>query len=457
MAVMMMKTAGMLMLGCFMMGTAVAQSGVAGFFNPVSASRDGIHLYGVSVFGAYFSGSAPFGLPTIGTALPTSGTPEVAGASANFGWSRTRGGSSLTISYTPSFLASPGYTQLKLQDVNGLFSLSWNRNVGRWSFNTGLTAQVSSLQQTYFGANAFGAAASLPTTFDDLASALLFGKVTDPQLASALTGASAHLAPEQSYLYGTRFASVSARAGFSYALTGRSSFHASITASRSQRLNSEDVTEALAPAMIPQTTAGTVSVGWGYALSPRTHIGLDASTSRTLSRLQDSYANGGTFSIGRTMSQHWFLQGRVGVGVTKYLRLSVTAPRSVQYTAGGSIAYKLSSHTLIASFDRTLADSYGLGSASTDSAMAGWVWKVRGSSWSLSANYGYQRLNGYLLGGNSSWRATGGVARSLNQHLFVSAQYAYFTSPTSLAALTGVTGAENGVIVSLSWSPSQYR
>ena len=105
----------------------------------------------------------------------------------------------------------------------------------------------------------------------------------------------------------------------------------------------------------------------------------------TKSSQEWQWLQGGVISIGRTMSQHWLLQGRAGVGITKYLRLTVAAPRNVQYTAGGSIAYKVSAHTLIASFDRELADSYGLGSASTDAAMGGWAWKVRGSSWSLSA------------------------------------------------------------------------
>ena len=451
-----MKSAGLLILGCLGLGTAVAQSGAAGFFNPLSASRDGIHLYGVSIFGGYFSGGTPFGIPTTGP-LPTSGSPVVGGGSANFGWSLTRGQSSLVVSYTPSILASPNYVQVG-NLLNNTFSLNWNRKLGpKWSLNAGVTAAVSSLQETYFSLNAFGQAASLPTTFDGLAGAVLSGTFTDPQLASALTGASARLLPEQTYLYGQRFGSASARVGVTYRPTGRSSFHASIAATRTQSLDSGQMRETTASSIIPQTTAGTVSFGWAYALSSRTHFGLDASTSRTLSRLEDGYANNAGFSIGRTMSEHWFVQGRAGAGVMTYLRQTVTTQSGVQYTAGGSIGYKLRSHTLLASFDRSLADSYGLGSTSTDSAMAGWAWKAPGSLWSLSANFGYQRLNGGIVGSYESWRASGGIARALNQHTFISVQYAYFTSPANLAALTGITGAENALTVGLSWSPSLYR
>src|ERR1035441_1157389 len=182
-----MKIAGLLILGRLGGGTAAAQSGAAGFFNPLSASRDGIHLYGVSVFGDYFSGGIPFELPTAGI-LPTSSTPVVGGGSASLGWSRTRDGSSLAVSYTPSFYVSSD--QSVFNYLNGAISLSGNRKLGqKWTVSASVSGQVSSLQQTYFAANAFGLAASLPTTFDSLAGAMLSGTFTDAQLASALTGA----------------------------------------------------------------------------------------------------------------------------------------------------------------------------------------------------------------------------------------------------------------------------
>jgi hypothetical protein len=359
------------------------------------------------------------------------------------------------VTYTPSFFASPEYTNVNL--LNSAFSMNWNRKVGqKWSVNVGMTAVVTSLPQTYFAANVLGLAASLPTTFDDLVGALVSGTFTDTQLASALTGASGRSLPEQTYVYGQRLGSASARASLRYAATGRSSFHAAVSAIRTQRLNSGQA-DSGASSIIRQTTASTASFGWGYALSRRTHFGLDASVSRTFSRLQDGYSGTAGLSIGRTMSEHWFVQGRVGAGKMTYIRQAVATPANLQYAAGGSIGYKVRTHTLLASFDRSIADTYGLGSNSTDSAMAGWAWRAPGSLWSLSANYGYQRLNGGVLRGDESWRATAGIARVLNQHTFVSVQYSYFTSPVSLARLIAVQGPESAVMVSLSWSPSQYR
>ena len=451
-----MKLAGLVVLASVVV-TATAQSGAAGFFNPLSTSRDGIHLYGVSVYTGYFSGGIPFEVSSINT-LPNSGATAVSGGSANFGWSRTRDGSSLTITETLAFMAYPERT---LQPTTA-FSLGWSRTVKlgqKWSINVSAAGHVTDLEQSYFAANSFGLAASLPTTFDALSGAILTGKSTDVQLASALTGASAPLSPEQAYLYGRRVASASLTAGVSYAFSGRSSFHASVSATRMQSLNFGGTTQTTIQPLIPQTTGGSVSLGWGYSLTPRTQIGLEAVTSRAFSHLQDAYSTAGGFSIGRTMSEHWFVQGRIGTGVVTYLRQTTAATSGInpQYTAGGSIGYKLRSHTLLASFDRSIGDSYGLGSASTSGATAGWVWKAPGSSWSLSANYGYQQLNASAVRSNESWRATGGIARALDAHMFISLQYAYFTFPPSVLLLNEVLGTQSGVTMSLSWSPSQYR
>ena len=90
---------------------------------------------------------------------------SVTGGSASFGWSRTGDRSSLAISYSPTYTAYPERTEFN--SASHAFTLNWNRKLGRkWSFNVGATGLVANLQQTYFAANAFGLAASLPTTFD---------------------------------------------------------------------------------------------------------------------------------------------------------------------------------------------------------------------------------------------------------------------------------------------------
>jgi len=137
------------------------------------------------------------------------------------------------------------------------------------------------------------------------------------------------------------------------------------------------------------------------------------------------------------------------------MRQTPAPPSNVQYTAGGTIGYKLRSQTLLGSFNRSIGDSYGLGSASTNVATAGWNWSVPGSSWSVSATYNYQQLNGSTLNGNESWRAVGSIARALSRHIFASLQYTYFKVPPTFSLGNGTIDEQSGISMSLAWAPSR--
>lgn len=437
---------------------AWAQPGAGAFFNPFSSTRNGVHLYGVTLSSGYFSGGTPFGIDAPSSS-PAAGSRVVASASANFGWNRAGERSRVSASYTPSYVARPEHTEYN--SLNHSLSFAWSRKVGRkWGLNVSASGLVSDLQQTYFSPTLFGAVASLPATFDELAAGMLAGKFTNPQLAAALTGATPRVQPEQMFLYGRRVASVGVQTGLTWAPSERTSFHVSLADARVQRLPSAGGSGSKGGSSILHTTSVNAGAGWGYSVTPRTRIGIDVNTSRTLSHINDGYASGASFSIGRTMSQHWFLQGRGGAGVLNNVRQEVpirAATRNVQYTAGAGIGYKVRTHTFIGSFDRSLADAYGLGASSTRAASAGWVWKAPGSMWSLSANFGHQQLSGSPIQNTATWRATGGIARALTAHVFMSVQYAYFTLPPRLELATAAMASESGVNVGVTWSPSQQR
>ena len=61
-----MMKVGVLTVGCMAAAAAQAQSGAAGFFNPMSASQNGIHLNDVNVYGGYFSGGSPYRAARVG-------------------------------------------------------------------------------------------------------------------------------------------------------------------------------------------------------------------------------------------------------------------------------------------------------------------------------------------------------------------------------------------------------
>ena len=213
-----MKLAGLVILGSFAV-TATAQSGAAGFFNPLSTSRDGIHLYGVSVYTGYFSGGIPFEVSSINT-LPNVRRHR---SYRRFGQLRMESDPRWVEPDDLGDASVHGLPRAHVAANHGVFAglesnhQSWGRNGLSTSAAAG---HVTDLEQSYFAANSFGLAASLPTTFDALSGAILNGKFTDAQLASALTGASAPLSPEQAYLYGQRVASASLTAGISYAASG---------------------------------------------------------------------------------------------------------------------------------------------------------------------------------------------------------------------------------------------
>src|SRR3712207_8536020 len=52
----------------------------------------------------------------------------------------------------------------------------------------------------------------------------------------------------------------------------------------------------------------------------RSTLGVNVSSNRTVSQLQDGYANQASVSLGHTISRRWFVQGSVGVGWIQYSR-----------------------------------------------------------------------------------------------------------------------------------------
>ncbi len=442
-------------------GTAWGQTEAISNFNPLNAKQGaGVHLLGVSVFSGYYTAGSPasFEVPSSNAVL---GQTASLGTAITLGGTKSAEKSRLSWSYSPSYFRLL-YSEQSRQN-NG--SLNHRASVnGSWELGKRLTLTastsgvVASFQQLYFSPSVLGNVAAMPTTFDDLALGIMRGKFTDAQLATALTGTRLQASPEQAYLYGTRLLNISAAVGVSWAMSGRSSLAFSLSGTRSQHFNGieEPVADGHTNPVLPQLTTTAASVSWSYSVSPRTQIGISASAARTFSSVQRGYSPEGAFSIGRTLSHRWFLQGRVGVGVLTYSRQTYATPAPVQYTYGGTAGFKTSAHTFLASCDRSLGDAYGLGSDSTGTATGAWNWRRPGSQWSISGSGGYQDLHNQTFQNTRSWRAGTGVARALRQHVSFSVQYIYFEMPANFQTV-GVKTSEHGATISLTWSPSQYQ
>lgn len=415
-----------------------------------------IRVEGVTIYGGYYTSGTPAGFE-IPTQSPFLGPTAMAAATLTVGGSQTRERSSLTWSYSPSYFSTVYSSEGERRhgSVNHRFGMHWRRQLGqRWSFTTSANGLLASLEQLYFSAGPLTEIAALPTNFDDLASAVLTGRFTDAQLAALLSGAAAPSTAAQAYPYGNRLLNTSLNMGVAWAPTGRTTVSAVVTGSRTQRVSGTGTTGAdVSPgSSLPQMTAATAMLSWSYSLSPRTQIAVQGTSTRSFSRVQQGYTSATNFSVGRVISRRWFLQLRGGGGAVTYSRQIYTKPRALQYVYGANLAFKTAAQTFLVSYDRSLGDVYGFGSAATDTGTAAWNWNRPGSGWSVSASASYQRLDNQIFHNTRSWRGSAGVARSLGRHMSLSWQYVYFRLPLDIQT-PGMQRDQRGINVSLAWRP----
>ena len=425
----------------------------AGFnnVNPLSSDQGGIRLKNMSLFMTYYS-VAPEAFTGGANGVSLMGDAGV-GGSATLAYSRFRERSKLSIVYTPSYVKRLRYSDGSTP--NQTLSLNWRRNLTqRWTYTVAASGIDMSLSDALFAPTRFADVVAAPATFEELASAMVAGKFTNNELAAILTGAPVLESPEKMLFYGNRVLSASIITGLSYSRSSRLTFYVNGAANRSQNLKDPNTPATVQPTYLAaRTTTESASMGMGYSLSPRTRLGVDFSSSRTTSNLQDAYTSTSNVSLGRTMGVNWFLQIHGGIGVIDELRQYSSLPAGPQYQAGGSIGYKTHAHTFIAAIDRSVSDSYGLGAADSLVGSGAWNWRRPGSSWSMSSNFGQQRLTGTRFGDISTWFATAGFARRVGVRTAVSTQYAYLSN-TGLVGGPNWQGSLHTVRVSIVWSPN---
>ena len=122
---------------------------------------------------------------------------------------------------------------------------------------------LSNLQQLLFSPTVASSVASVPSTFDDLAAAMVAGKYTNNQLAAILTGSPLPTSPEQAYIYGQRIFTATLGTNVAWSPTTRTSFHVAVSGTRAQNMKSTDIaTGAPSGISLEPTTTATLNVGW---------------------------------------------------------------------------------------------------------------------------------------------------------------------------------------------------
>src|SRR5579864_8908070 len=136
------------------------------------SETEGVHLYGVSVFGGYSTTAYPVtgsGIPS-GSFLSVGslGGDENYGTSATVGWQRHRSRYDLSAFYSATYGGMVRYSDLN--GVSQLFSITINRELTRkWSVGLWGSGEDNRLAQYVFQPLQLSIVAQAAPTFDDLA------------------------------------------------------------------------------------------------------------------------------------------------------------------------------------------------------------------------------------------------------------------------------------------------
>jgi len=426
---------------------------------PTAMPLSGLQLRSMSAYAVYYSNGVPVNAGFQSAAA--NATADVGlGGSAVIAWTKFTDRSSFALTYTPSYTARVRYSSLDA--FNNNLALTVSRKLApRWNLGFSITGDLSSIDQSLFNATSLGNVTSVPSSFEDLAAGLLASKFSsNPLLGSVLNTAPLVESPVRNLLYGERMLTTAGRVSLSYSYSPRLSITFTGGASRAQHVSDEQPVTAQNNFLVLDSTSGQAGMSISYSLSPLTQIGGSVTTVRVASSIADVDTTTSSVSIGRTVARRWILMAHGGVGVAKSIRQTTYQFSSTPKPAvGGSIGFKTFANTLLASFDRSVSDSYGLGASTSSSAGFSWRWSRPGRSWWLTSNFGWQRLEtgnsgsaASFLQNTSGWQVTSGLGRNLNRHLTLLLEYAYLNYSGGFQK-TAYSLSQNAVRVSLAWTP----
>jgi hypothetical protein len=283
---------------------------------------------------------------------------------------------------------------------------------------------------------------------------VLAGKYNNDQLASLLTGAPLIESPARTLLFGDRVFMSSAAASLRYAYSQRLSVSFTSGASLSQHLN--DQGQQNAPQylyLIPRAIEANAGTMISYSLTPRTQVGVSASSNRAFSQFQDGYATSASAFVGRTMGRHWFLQAHAGGGFVTSIRTKYPGGIGTSPTFGGTLGYKTYAHSFLVASERTVGQGYGLGAANMITINAAWHWQRPGRSWGLASNYMREQFSNGPFGSLNGWRSSFGVTERIGEHMILETAYSYGAYSNVSTTLPAYNSAQHAIRVSVMWTP----
>jgi hypothetical protein len=412
------------------------------------AGKGGLQVRSVSVYSDYYSAILPTGG---GFPPPTKLLSDAdGGGSVQLGWIKSTERSTSSLGYTSSYTGRIRYSEWNAWNHFLTFGTS-HKIAPRWTFGFSAAGDISTREQSLFSPTTFSNAASVPASFNDLASGILASTFTNPQLASVLARAPLAESPVRSVLYGERVLTSSAQTSLSYAYSTRLSMTLSVGGGRMQTLPI-NVPRTQNRYGITNTTSGNASLGISYSLAPRTQVGGSVTTTRISSSQQDAYITTAVASLGWTVARRWLIRIHGGAGGINPVRRGFAQQAARQYpTAGGTLGFKTFSHTFLGSFDRGVGDQYGLGASTSSSASGSWRWERPGRAWWIESTFSWQQLYGNGLSSTIGWHSLTGFGQRITKHVAILTQYTYLDfSGRQQAFLYGLS--QSAVRVSVIWN-----
>jgi hypothetical protein len=371
-------------------------------------------------------------------------------ASASFGYNYKGEKGAVSLLYSPSFVGRVRYSDLNA--FNQSLNLTASRQIApRWDLSVSVAGSDTTLDQALFTPAILSGSTAPVATLDDLIRASSGGLYTSDQLASFLTGTPYVVTPSRSLVFGTKYFTTGLNTSLKHRYSPRLSFEVSLGASRTQtRNNSQQDLQGQLNFLIPRTTTEQAGISMDYSLSPRTQIGVRGNASQIDSTLGRYIVGSARLFVSRKLTPHWFASASAGPAFLEILRLGLG------YAAEGNVGYTVGDHSFMASYARSVGDTFGFQSASNDSAGGSWQWAPSGRLWVLYASGGLQRMKGGVYGDVQFAQANVGLARYLNRQFSVNFTYGYVDRRTGGAAAAGILQQNlNGFStrVTLVWSP----
>jgi hypothetical protein len=411
-------------------------------FNDISASGPGL-----------FPASSPSSSSSAGI---YKSNDYMGSVGASMGWAAQGAKSNFSVSYTPFYFGS-----VRNPEANALnHSLNINSGTPRrlsrkLTFDLGIAANLMTFNAFVNSPLGISGGTLTGSSLGDLSNAIVRREARTDGLAQVLTGGTT-LDTATRVLYGSRSLTVGATGLFNYQYSQRLSVNFGVGGARMQTVGTggpprDRLSEPQFDVAVPFANNFFGQAQLSYSLSPQTSAGVFLQGNRSLTGVQDSWATNTRAFIGHTYRK-WFFSAFGGVGAITPVKTVYQLKLGPQISFGGSAGYQTRGHVFLATVDRMVGDTFGVGGFANMTSSAAWFWNRPGSRWSVSAGFGHQVVLTSGVSNLDGWRGGAQLQKYLGAGLSM------FVGYNAFYARSDFTPQEfrlrvNTASVGLNWSP----